>query len=391
MKHGIGGLPLGGPLPAILILLVFLAVAGLGCNLNVAPTHVPPPTPLVIVATPTPLPPQTNEELDVAEQRIINVYERVSPSVVHITSRSEVYDFWRGVVPQEGSGSGFVLDREGHVVTNQHVIESAQTVEVLLAGGTAYAAELVGSDPYNDLAVLRIDAPGDLLVPVEIGSATGLRVGQRVVAIGNPFGLDWTLTTGVVSALGRTIETENGEALGEAIQTDAAINPGNSGGPLLDTNGRVVGVNTAIRSPSGGSVGIGFAIPAETIQRVVPELISRGYYPHPWTGFSSYELSYELKPSESGPAHGLLIVDITPGGPAAQAGLQAAEARRQGRQILFSGGDIIIAIDGRPLKSRDELTIYLENQKRVGDSVELTFIRESEEMKTVLGLHERPQ
>ena len=391
MKHGIGGLPLGGPLPAILILLVFLAVAGLGCNLNVAPTHVPPPTPLVIVATPTPLPPQTNEELDVAEQRIINVYERVSPSVVHITSRSEVYDFWRGVVPQEGSGSGFVLDREGHVVTNQHVIESAQTVEVLLAGGTAYAAELVGSDPYNDLAVLRIDAPGDLLVPVEIGSATGLRVGQRVVAIGNPFGLDWTLTTGVVSALGRTIDTENGEALGEAIQTDAAINPGNSGGPLLDTSGRVVGVNTAIRSPSGGSVGIGFAIPAETIQRVVPELISRGYYPHPWTGFSSYELSYELKPSESGPAHGLLIVDITPGGPAAQAGLQAAEARRQGRQILFSGGDIIIAIDGRPLKSRDELTIYLENQKRVGDSVELTFIRESEEMKTVLGLHERPQ
>lgn len=391
MKCGKCDLARCGPLPGILILLSFLAMAGLGCSLNLAPTPVSPPTPMVIIATPTPLPPQTNEELDLAEQRIINVYERVSPSVVHITSRSEVYDFWRGVVPQEGSGSGFVLDREGHVVTNHHVIESAQTVEVLLAGGSAYAAELVGSDPYNDLAVLRIDAPEDLLVPVEIGSATGLRVGQRVVAIGNPFGLDWTLTTGVVSALGRTIETENGEALGEAIQTDAAINPGNSGGPLLDTSGRVVGVNTAIRSPSGGSVGIGFAIPAETIQRVVPELIARGYYPHPWTGFSSYELSYELKPSESGPAHGLLIVDITPGGPAARAGLQAAEARREGRQILFSGGDIVIAIDGQPLKSRDELTIYLENQKRVGDSVELTFVREGEEMKTVLGLHERPQ
>ncbi len=231
----------------------------------------------------------------------------------------------------------------------------------------------------------------DLLVPVEIGSAAGLRVGQRVVAIGNPFGLDWTLTTGVVSALGRTIETENGDALGEAIQTDAAINPGNSGGPLLDTSGRVIGVNTAIRSPSGGSVGIGFAIPAETIQRVVPELISRGYYPHPWTGFTAYELSYELKPSEAGPAHGLLIVDLDPGGPAMQAGLQAAKAERQGRQILFSGGDIVIAVDGQPLRSRDELTIYMENQKRVGDSVEVTFVREGEEMKTVLELRERPQ
>jgi S1-C subfamily serine protease len=380
-----------GSLPGILLLLGSLAAAGLGCSLNVAPTPLPAPTPLVIVATPTPMPPPSPAEVDTAEQRIINVYERVSPSVVHITSRSQVLDFWRGVVPQEGSGSGFVLDQQGNIVTNDHVIEGAQEIEVLLANGTAYPAQLVGADPYNDLAVVHIDAPADLLVPVEIGSAATLRVGQQVIAIGNPFGLDWTLTTGVVSALGRTIETEDGQALGEVIQTDAAINPGNSGGPLLDSSGRVIGVNSAISSPSGGSVGIGFAIPAETILRVVPELLSRGYYPHPWTGFSAYELSYELRPSESGPDHGLLIVDIAPGSPAEQAGLLAAEARRQGRQIIFNGGDIVVAVDGIEIKSRDELTILLENQKRVGDTVSLTIARDSAETVVPLELGERPR
>ncbi len=380
-----------GPLPGLVLVVGSLVVAGLGCSLTATPTPLPAPTPLVIVATPTSLPPPSPEEVDVAEQRIINVYERVSPSVVHITSRSQVLDFWRGVVPQEGSGSGFVLDKEGNIVTNDHVVEGAQEIEVLLADGTAYPAEIVGSDPYNDLAVVRIQAPADLLVPVEIGSAAALRVGQRVIAIGNPFGLDWTLTTGVVSALGRTIETDEGQALGEVIQTDAAINPGNSGGPLLDSYGRVIGVNTAIRSPSGGSVGIGFAIPAETILRVVPELVSRGYYPHPWTGFSAYELSYELRPSESGPEHGLLIVDVAPAGPAERAGLQAAEARRQGRSIVFNGGDIVVAVDDIQIKSRDELTIFLENQKRVGDTVSLTILRDSVEAVVTLQLGERPR
>lgn len=379
------------PLPGIVLVVGSLVVTGLGCSLAATPTPLPAPTPLVIVATPTSMPPPSPAEVDVAEQRIINVYERVSPSVVHITSRSQVLDFWRGVVPQEGSGSGFVLDKEGDIVTNDHVVEGAQEIEVLLADGTAYPAQLVGADPYNDLAVVRIQAPADLLVPVEIGSAAALRVGQRVIAIGNPFGLDWTLTTGVVSALGRTIETDDGQALGEVIQTDAAINPGNSGGPLLDSYGRVIGVNTAIRSPSGGSVGIGFAIPAETILRVVPELVSRGYYPHPWTGFSAYELSYELRPSESGPEHGLLIVDVAPGSPAEQAGLQAAEARRQGRQIVFNGGDIVVAVDDIQIKSRDELTIFLENQKRVGDTVSLTILRDNVEAVVPLELGERPR
>jgi S1-C subfamily serine protease len=378
---------------AVTALLGLLGLASLGCNL-LAPEQVSGPTlatPIVVVATPTALPAQAMQETDVAEQRIINVYERVSPSVVHITSRSEVYDFWRGVIPSEGSGSGFVLDQQGNIVTNYHVIENATEIEVLLADGTAYPAQLVGADQFNDLAVVRIEAPSELLVPVDIGRASDLRVGQRVIAIGNPFGLDRTLTTGVVSALSRTIETENGQALGEVIQTDAAINPGNSGGPLLDTSGRLIGVNTAIQSPSGGSVGIGFAIPAETVMRVVPELVSRGYYPHPWTGFTSYELSYEITPSETGPDHGLLIVDIAAGGPADEAGLVPAEAQRVGRRIVFNGGDIVAAVDGESIRSRDELTIYLENQKRVGDTVDLKVIRDEQTLTVSLQLGEMPR
>jgi putative serine protease PepD len=364
----------------------------LGCSL-LLPEQVAAPTtaPIVIVATPTALPAQTIQEIDIAEERIINVYERVSPSVVHITSRSEFYDFWRGVVPSEGSGSGFVLDEQGNVVTNYHVIESASEIEVLLSDGTAYSAKIVGVDAFNDLAVVHIEAPQDLMVPVEIGRADELRVGQRVIAIGNPFGLDQTLTTGVISALGRTIETENGQALGEVIQTDAAINPGNSGGPLLNTSGQVIGVNTAIQSPSGGSVGIGFAIPAETVIRVVPELLTRGYYPHPWTGFTSYELAFELTPSDSGPDHGLLVVDVAAGGPAERAGLEPAEAQRSGRRIVFNGGDVIVAADGQPIQRRDELTIYLENEKRVGDTVELTVVRDLETITLTIQLGEMPR
>lgn len=381
-------------LPVILFLWSIILIYGLGCNASTSlllPTQ-PAPTPIIVIATPTSVPAEnTQTQIDIAEERVINVYERVSPSVVHITSRSEVYDFWRGVVPSEGSGSGFVLDQEGHIVTNNHVIESATQIEVLLPDGIAYPAELVGADPYNDLAVLKIDVPTGILTPVEIGSAENLRVGQRVIAIGNPFGLDRTLTTGVVSALGRTIDTESGEAMGEVVQTDAAINPGNSGGPLLDTNGLVIGVNTAIQSPSGGSVGIGFAIPAETVLRVVPQLITKGYYPHPWPGFTAYELSYELTPSEKGPEHGLLIVDVTAGGPAEAAGIQAATALRDGRRIVFNGGDIVIAADSQPIKSRDELTILLENEKFVGDEVDLTIIREEQELTITVELIERPR
>ncbi len=378
---------------AVLVLLALSCSAVSTIGVGSSPTA----TPVVVVATPTPLPPGTGlqpgtgfEAADVEEQIVINVYERVSPSVVHITSRTQVFDFFRGPVPREGTGSGFVLDREGRIVTNYHVIAEAEEVEVVLADGTAAPARVIGADAYYDLAVLQIDVDPSHLYPVELGSSSDLRVGQRVIAIGNPFGLDRTLTTGVISALGRTIERESGPALGEAIQTDAAINPGNSGGPLLDSRGRVIGINTAIQSPTGASVGIGFAVPVDIIKRVVPELIAHGRYPHPMLGFEAYELTYEVRPSPNGPQKGLWVVRVIPGGPADRAGLQAAEIRRdaRGRPVIV-GGDIVIAIDGRPVATRDDLTIYLESHKRVGDQVQLTVVRGGETLTLTATLAER--
>lgn len=378
-------IPLVGVLALAFLALACSTVSTIGQGNN-APTA----TPIVIVATPTSLPPEMFQAADVEEQIVINVYERVSPSVVHITSRTQVFDFFRGPVPREGTGSGFVLDTQGRIVTNYHVIADAEEVEVVLADGTAATARVIGADAYYDLAVLQINVDPSRLHPVELGSSSDLRVGQRVIAIGNPFGLDRTLTTGVISALGRTIERESGPALGEAIQTDAAINPGNSGGPLLDSRGRVIGINTAIQSPSGGSVGIGFAVPVDIIKRVVPELIARGRYPHPTLGFDAYELTYEVRPSPDGPQKGLWVVRVAPGGPADRAGLQAADIRRDARgRLVIVGGDIVTAIDGHPIATRDDLTLYLEAHKRVGDQVQLTVVRGGEILTLTATLAER--
>jgi S1-C subfamily serine protease len=343
--------------------------------------------------TPTPAPtlvPPSAEALallDAEESVTAYIYEQVGPSVVHITSRTQVYDFWRGAIPQEGTGSGFVYDTLGHIVTNNHVVEGAQEIEVVLADGTALTAQVIGTDSYYDLAVIQVDASQLNAAPLPLGTDQTLRVGQIVLAIGNPFGLDRTLTTGVISALDRTIESESGSAVGNAIQTDAAINPGNSGGPLLNTRGQVIGVNTAIQSPSGGSVGIGFAVPISTVSRVVPELIANGRYPHPSLLISVRELGYEVRPAQNGPQHGLLIVDLDANGPAAKAGLQAAQTRQQGFSTVFVGGDTITAIDSQPLTTRDDLALYLENHAAPGDTVTITYERDGQthEVDLVVG------
>ncbi len=316
--------------------------------------------------------------LEAEEAAIAHVYEQAGPSVVHITSRTQVFDVWRGIVPREGTGSGFVYDTTGHIVTNNHVIQGADTIEIVLADGTSLPAEVVGTDSYYDLAVLRVDPGALATAALPLGDSDTLRVGQRVLAIGNPFGLDRTLTTGIISALDRTIESESGSVVGNAIQTDAAINPGNSGGPLLNTRGEVIGVNTAIQSPTGGSVGIGFAVPISAVRRVVPDLISYGYYRHPSLRIAVRELGYEVRPAEDGAQRGLLIVDLDPNGPAARAGLRAAIAQRQGRRIVYVGGDIITAIDGQPVATRDDLTLYLENNTVPGDSVTVTYERDGD-------------
>ena len=363
--------------PAIL-LLAAVALLLTGASLSLLITAGPTPASAQPVPTPT-LDPAALSVL--AAQDIITntVYERVSPSVVHITSRSSVVDFWRGVVPQEGTGSGFLYDTEGHIITNYHVIEGASEVEVLLADGGAYPATFVGADAYYDLAVIRIAPEQISASPLPLAGQEPPRVGQQVIAIGNPFGLDQTLTTGVISALGRTIESASGTLVGNVIQTDAAINPGNSGGPLLNIMGEVIGINTAIQSPSGGSVGIGFAVPVEIVQRVVPWLISAGRYPHPSLQVRVAELGYELTPAETGPQHGLLIVDLTPGGAAAKAGLQAAQATRTRTRTVFQGGDIILAVNGQEMRTRDDLQLLLENSTRPGDVVTLRVYRAGQE------------
>jgi S1-C subfamily serine protease len=377
-----------------------LAALALACTLSpAAPTATPTPVVIVVTATPGPLEqlPTLNPEqlIDIEEQLVVNVYDRVSPAVVHITSRAYVYSFFFEVVPQEGTGSGFFYDRAGHIITNYHVIEGAEELEVTLADGTMVPAQVVGGDPYNDLAVLRIDVPLEKLYPVELGSSAGLRVGQRTIAIGNPFGLDRTLTTGVISSLGRVIERENDRPLAEVIQTDAAINPGNSGGPLLNSLGQVIGVNTAIQSPSGGSVGIGFAVPVDTVKRVVPELIANGRYPHPWIGFEgqAYRITPALAEALDLPVEkGLLIARLYRNSPAVQAGLRGAERRVQvNRSVILVGGDIVTAVDSVSVETSDQLTIYLETKKRPGDDIELTIWRDGKEMSVRLTLGERPE
>ena len=397
----------------ILTITIFTALlAGPGCS-AIKPTPTPTLAPAVApMATPTvelpettvappPVAPLADEGQAITdlEAQIIAVYETLSPAVVNITSRSYVYDMFMRAVPQEGSGSGFFYDGDGHIVTNYHVVENAEELLVTLSNGQVYEAELVGEDPTNDLAVLRIDAGEELPEPMVLCDSDKLRVGQFVLAIGNPFGLEQTLTTGVISALGRVIQSpEDDRFIGEAIQTDAAINPGNSGGPLLNLEGRVIGVNSQIISPSRASAGIGFAVSSNTVRRVVPELISRGYYPHPWLGTYMLDLTPAIAKvfREAGmdvPVEaGLLVTEAVAGAAADKAGVRGgSRVVRIGRYSIPLDGDIIIAVGGEAVDSFEELTVYLETQTSVGDTVPLTIIRDGVEQTIPITLEARPQ
>ncbi len=389
------------PRIAILLTIAGLLVTALGCGLSadtLLPTAVPTPT---VVPTPTqappPLPALSEEPANALEGQVVSVYDLAGPAVVNITNLSYAYDYFMRPVPQEGSGSGFIYDTEGHIVTNYHVVENAEELSVTLADGRIFAAEIVGVDPSNDLAVIRIEA-ADLPQPVGLGDSDGLRVGQFVVAIGNPFGQAGTLTVGVISALGRIIQSPDGRFIGEAIQTDAAINPGNSGGPLLDLRGRVIGVNSQIISPSSASAGIGFAIPSETVKRVVPQLIAQGRYSHPWLGIGPVSLTPEWADAlrQAGmdvPVdEGLIVVEVGAGSPAAQAGIRGPDqVVRLGNVRVPTGMDIITAVDGQVVTSFQDLTVYLETETQVGDTVQVTLIRDGQEQTVAVTVAERPQ
>jgi S1-C subfamily serine protease len=315
-------------------------------------------------------------ELHADEKATIALFRRAAGSVAYITTRAQQYDFWsRNVfeVPQ-GTGSAFVWDDQGHIVTNFHVVQNADVAEVAL-GDETYEAELVGAAEDSDIAVLRIKAPPEKLVPLRIGTSADLEVGQKVFAIGNPFGLDHTLTTGIVSALGRTIQSVTNRPIDGVIQTDAAINPGNSGGPLLDSSGRVIGVNTAIYSPSGASAGIGFAVPVDAINRVVSELVAYGKVIRPRLGVGLDDRLSAAVTRRLGVKGGMLR-DVDRGSPAERAGLRGT---RRGRASVIPG-DIVQEIDGRAVTSADEFLGRLGNY-RPGDRVTLTIWREGKALK----------
>ena len=316
--------------------------------------------------------------------------------MVNVTTQVLRTDFFWGTTPEEGSGSGFLWDSDGHIVTNNHVVEGAQQIEVSFGGDTSLPATVVGTDPVNDLAVIKVNSVPEGVQPLEAGTSTGLNVGQTAIVIGNPFGqFERTMTQGIVSALNRTIQTDSSTVLRGVIQTDAAINRGNSGGPLLDSSGRLIGVNSAIYSPTGTSAGVGLAIPVDKVLRVVPVLIEQGRFPHPWLGIEElgYEITSGLAQALNLPVqNGLLIAQLYQGSPADQAGLRGAQNETiVGNRRYLVGGDILIAVDGVPLKKWDDLNAYLEEKAAVGQEVTLTVVRSGKEQTLKATLVDTPE
>jgi S1-C subfamily serine protease len=328
---------------------------------------------------------RVEEPLDLAaaeEQALVRLYEQVSPSVVNI-----------GVYTARGSGggSGFVIDSGGHIVTNNHVVEEAEMILVRFADETVVEAELVGTDVDSDLAVLRVDVPDDLLKAVPLADSSALRVGQRAIAVGSPFGFEQTMTTGIISALGRIVRQESSYPLLQLIQTDAAINPGSSGGPLLNAQGKVIGVNTLIFSSSGSSAGVGFAVPVSTVKRVVPSLIATGGYADPWLGIRGLSLNPMIAEALDLPVdQGILLQRVAPEGPADQAGLRGNDRRVEFEGMrLPTGGDIVVAIDGVETRDMDDLDVFLA-EYRVGQTVTLDIFRGEKMLRVNVTLEERP-
>ncbi len=416
---------------AKIILLLLFVLLFMGCDLGqeIGTVSIPTPTPMIVLppsptftatATPTPAPTSTptltptptqtpsptptpdlpfNDValidaigLDFAEKRVIEAYERVSPAVVSITSEVLGRNFFFEIVPIEGGGSGFVIDVQGYILTNYHVVEDARQIEVTFIDETTWPAKLIGVDPRNDLAVLQVEALPEQLTPVEFGSSARLQVGQRAVAIGNPFGqFGGTLTTGVISALDRSLTSPDGHQITGIIQTDAAINSGNSGGPLLDSAGRVIGINTAIFSPSGTNAGVGFAVPVDTIQRILPDLLTLGRYRHPWLGIrGGYRLSPALAESLGLPVEqGILLVELYNGSPLALNGVRGFQQEVYiGNQRIFAGGDILVAIEGQAITTLEGLQTLLETNYQVGNEVNISLYRNGEEFTISVTLTE---
>jgi 2-alkenal reductase len=359
-----------------------------------APAAPPAPTPTAVAEA-------IRQDFDAEEQLLINLYQRVSPSVVSIqTAAARQSGFGQG----GGQGSGFVVDAANQFVfTNNHVIEGADEITIVFADGVEASAEIVGTDPFADLAMLKVDRPSNELVAVELANSDELKVGQRVIAIGNPFGLEGTMTTGIISALGRTLQQTRFGNRG-IIQTDAAINPGNSGGPLFDSRGRVVGVNTAIRTSNDGGVGgqpsnsgIGFVVPSNTVKRVMTQLREEGKVVYPYFGMSLRDVNWQREGGKlvEGVTRGVYVAEVVPNGPAARAGMIGG-SEQNGREIvggipLELGGDVILEFNGKPVNTADETISMLVDTTRPGDKVALKIIRGGREQTVEVTIGERPR
>ncbi len=343
---------------------------------------------------PAALPPALGDD----ERNNIEIYQKYSQGVVNITSTSMAYDtFFFRAVPQSGMGSGAIIDAQGHIVTNYHVVRDAELLEVTLPNKTKHKARVVGTDPNNDLAVIQIDAPRGV-TPIPMGTSKGLLVGQKVLAIGNPFGLDRTMTTGIISALGRSIQAENGRIIEDIIQTDASINHGNSGGPLLNNQGQIIGINAAILSPNDtGNYGIGFAIPADTVRRITDEILKLGYVRHAYIGLEQRGLlplaDYPGLPGalDLDTDRGLLVLAVPENGPSGQAGIRGGNRRvRIGNSVLPAGGDVILALNGKEVNSLLELASEIDRYKP-GDRVTVSVLRANRKVEIPVTLQEQPR
>ena len=377
------GVILGGALGATAVLVIFVFIIS-------SPESVSPPTPELVVSNGhsvstvgeiTPLP--TKKDLS-----LIEIFERSEASVVRVNVQRDIE-----VLSTTGLGSGFIYDTNGHLITNSHVIENAQKIVVTLLDGSSYNAEIIGDDPFTDLAVIKIETNGVFLQPLPIGDSSKLKVGEQIAAIGNPFGLSGSMTAGIVSQLGRLLPSQDsGFSIPDVIQTDAAINPGNSGGPLLNMRGEMVGINTAIQSGTGEFTGVGFAIPSRTVAKIVPSLIQDGEYNHPWLGISGRDIDPDLaKILNLKDAKGFLIVTVVDNSPASKAGLHGATETKEIDGASYAlGGDIILKVDGIEVRKIDDILIHLQREKSVGDEMILEIIRDGRISEFTLLLEERP-
>ena len=369
----------------LLVLGALLALLAYWAGARWGPRQAPSVAALPIAPTSTSTAGLTEEEAN-----NVRIYRQAAPAVANIVTRTVEYDFFFNPVPVAGAGSGFLIDPRGYVLTNFHVVQEAQTIEVTLGDQSRYPAKLIGVDTRNDIALIKLEPRGRKLAVLPLGDSGALQVGQRVLAIGNPFGFQSTLTTGVVSALGRTVQTGQTTFIDEAIQTDAAINQGNSGGPLLNTRGEVIGINTAIYTPSGTTAGIGFAIPINTAKLIAQDLITTGRVHRAFLGVEARALWPGLAEALDLPVEeGLLIERVTPGGPAARAGLRGgSRAVMAGMRKILIGGDVLVAIDGQKLASQLDLNVLM-NKKRPGDTVSAAIYRGRQKMDVRVTLGER--